>query len=75
MPEPSTLTIVLKANDRFSAEMSRAVDKLVRLVNALNNNAEFMHHARHHLPEDPARSAMHAAYDVRRRARRRRNRR
>lgn len=30
---------------------------------------------RHHLPEHPARSAMHAAYDRRRRARRRRGRR
>lgn len=52
-----------------------AWDRLLELQAALARSLEgsaLLHYATHHLPEEPRISAMHAAYDRRRRARRRR---
>lgn len=71
--------VVLVADPRrFTEGLARATVAARRLSAALWLRENFealraaVHHVRHHTPEDPARSRMHAAYDRRRRARRRR---
>lgn len=69
---PNQTHVVLKLDtSRFEAAMRRAAAAASRLSLAFATPA-MRHQLRHHHLETPARSAMHTAYDRRRRARRRR---
>lgn len=72
-----TLTIRADASSYLAVARDHgpAWDRLLELQAALARQLEgsaLLHHARHHMPEEPRISAMHTAYDRRRRARRRR---
>lgn len=55
----------------FRHALEQALAALAEII----DTPEWRHWARHHRPEEPNLTAMHAAYDQRRRARRRRTRR
>ena len=63
---------------RVKVDVSRFIAELRRASEAVNRwglHLMLLHAYQHHCPEEPVRSAMHAAYDRRRRARRARGRR
>lgn len=80
MPEHHEQIVLKLDTTSFVEVMRRAVANLERLADSLGllggslTRAQRAHQARHHRRETPAATALHTAYDHRRRARRRRNR-
>lgn len=79
-PGPSSATVKVQLQVDVSGylsamrEASEAATSFARLSARLSAARAAAHQRRHHHPETPEATRLHAAYDRRRRARRRRNR-